>query len=522
MSESKDYQAFRKVLRMAVGNYTQSQFAKLAGISAEHLSRMLNKDDMSKPSQAILEKIAKIACNGITLYDLSRALNGVGNSDADYNKPTGNAADFSVNANKAFGIIAEFLSTHESVMYKTLDDFMSQIFSGYRYICKLSDIQPMNIAYTVLDNSVKYTGEKFAGADSVYCVVMDVSDMFRTIKSPMAVYISDITDGICVHGASMRVSTLFEHFGVLDGMFDEGGCLRSSDDFYACMVRPYYTYSVSSGVRVIPGKEMCDMLFGENTFMPVCIRGYGFYIDEIPDDFYRFLQKHYAVLMHRFRNHPEKYAKAISELGTIGNNSDLSEREKSEKAVLIFKSESKGDWITKAKSLIAFVMKRETGFPFMLYKYIRTDDIENLGDDDKERAQYALKYDSLMTKHDAVMLSDSYISSVSMNQFTVFDIAARYADELHLTTVEEVRYGMIECFTGRPIVYHIVHERKSDNNIDDTESFVWHSDEQPAENGVYRVRFEDGTEAVCAYFTDRSVWMQGEDDRKDIKEWCVM
>ena len=40
--EKKEYKKFRDLLRGGIGSRTQKAFAKEAGISAEHLSRMLN------------------------------------------------------------------------------------------------------------------------------------------------------------------------------------------------------------------------------------------------------------------------------------------------------------------------------------------------------------------------------------------------------------------------------------------------------------------------------------------------
>ena len=53
-----EYREFRELLRRGIGTRTQKAFAEEAGISKEHLNRLLNNKEISRPSAAILKNMA--------------------------------------------------------------------------------------------------------------------------------------------------------------------------------------------------------------------------------------------------------------------------------------------------------------------------------------------------------------------------------------------------------------------------------------------------------------------------------
>lgn len=64
MSEKKEYKEFREMLKEAVatsGYKDQKAFAKAAGMSVEHLSRMLKNETIGQPTQETLKKIMKVS-----------------------------------------------------------------------------------------------------------------------------------------------------------------------------------------------------------------------------------------------------------------------------------------------------------------------------------------------------------------------------------------------------------------------------------------------------------------------------
>lgn len=65
------YPEFRNFLILAIGNKRKKQeFADDAGLSASHLSRMLNNDIISRPSRSTLRKIANASEGRVSYQDL--------------------------------------------------------------------------------------------------------------------------------------------------------------------------------------------------------------------------------------------------------------------------------------------------------------------------------------------------------------------------------------------------------------------------------------------------------------------
>ncbi len=74
MAEKSKYEKLRWLIREAIGSRrTQLGFAVETGISPEHLSRMLNNPEISKPHDKTLQKIAEYADNGVTYKMLKNA-----------------------------------------------------------------------------------------------------------------------------------------------------------------------------------------------------------------------------------------------------------------------------------------------------------------------------------------------------------------------------------------------------------------------------------------------------------------
>ena len=69
MANKAGYTKFRELLRYGIGSRSQRAFALQAGISYEHLNRLLNQDEIGQPSRETLEKIAN-AMNTVSLDEL--------------------------------------------------------------------------------------------------------------------------------------------------------------------------------------------------------------------------------------------------------------------------------------------------------------------------------------------------------------------------------------------------------------------------------------------------------------------
>ena len=70
MKES--YKEFQNLLRAGIGSRTQKEFAQEIGMSKEHLNRMLNSEEINRPSKATLESIAA-HMNSVTISQLLTA-----------------------------------------------------------------------------------------------------------------------------------------------------------------------------------------------------------------------------------------------------------------------------------------------------------------------------------------------------------------------------------------------------------------------------------------------------------------
>lgn len=64
---------FKKILRTAIGKDSQKEFAKKSGLSAEHINRMLNNENMNRPSIKTLKKIIEGAEGKIDSRELYKS-----------------------------------------------------------------------------------------------------------------------------------------------------------------------------------------------------------------------------------------------------------------------------------------------------------------------------------------------------------------------------------------------------------------------------------------------------------------
>lgn len=82
MKKSFDQTTFSKLLTDAIGTRRKKDFAALIGISAEHLSRIINQKFSTPPSIDTLKKIATHADNNVTYQELLEACGYISEKDA--------------------------------------------------------------------------------------------------------------------------------------------------------------------------------------------------------------------------------------------------------------------------------------------------------------------------------------------------------------------------------------------------------------------------------------------------------
>ncbi len=92
-----DIDKFRKLLKKAIGDRKQKEFAEIAGLSYFNLNRMLKNDSNGVPKRSSLEKIAEASEGRVTvsqlLYVCGYKLNDIPVSSSDGEILAGDAAD---------------------------------------------------------------------------------------------------------------------------------------------------------------------------------------------------------------------------------------------------------------------------------------------------------------------------------------------------------------------------------------------------------------------------------------------
>jgi len=67
MAVEYDVKAFQALVREAIGNRTQSEFARESGLTPQYLNRLLNSDDIGRPTKSTLMKLSGHSYSGIPL-----------------------------------------------------------------------------------------------------------------------------------------------------------------------------------------------------------------------------------------------------------------------------------------------------------------------------------------------------------------------------------------------------------------------------------------------------------------------
>lgn len=161
MSEFWDATEFKALLREAIGDRKQKQFAEEASINEASLSRMLNDATIAKPRMYTLKKIASASqSEKVTIRNLARSC---GYSTDNINDPSAGEEDpFNEAYSFAVKLVNEIKSRVSSVRkYPSLDQIFSEIKSS-----KMFDTV-LNIK---ISNETKYWDTKcFRNGAEYYC-----------------------------------------------------------------------------------------------------------------------------------------------------------------------------------------------------------------------------------------------------------------------------------------------------------------------------------------------------------------
>jgi transcriptional regulator with XRE-family HTH domain len=322
MAEKQAYEEFKKLLRAAIGpDRTQAEFAQETGISPEHLSRMLNSREISRPSRNTLAKIAGHAFRAsVTLSDL---LSACGYKEAVEAPTPDTADDIQIRVKKVLDTMADGLRemSGKMVPYDNVYDFLKMIDMLYT---------DCPVSYDISD---PVSLEKPVDGAEMYCnVETSWAEKYYSARFGFGIYFTETKGGkvlVCAPEFSMDelVKRGSDAAREADGLID----VEDTPD-YVCVVKyknlPRRTsadkLTAQTVERMMELKESFPDLSNEELLMriifgdpnrkqrPMSVEGRGFYVDDVPDYIViNFLNSHKDAFV-RSEKEQEIYEKVTS------------------------------------------------------------------------------------------------------------------------------------------------------------------------------------------------------------------
>lgn len=548
---TKNYPTFRNLLRGAICNRTQAQFANESGISAEHLSRMLNSDTIHRPTKATLIKIATAAKNGITFQSLQDALD---QDDGTKAHPSDEklaeavkdfCPDFRDLAHNTMKSLCEIIDRENyPAIVSSISDHIAAILSAASNNTAAGETLP--IAYE-MGRDREHFGRYCAHAKRWLPIWLSMADRKDTATSEMMVHFTELPCGdgetrYIIQGITCAVKAIEDQFGqtsaamrmakeMLDGKLpypeglsepqpepDEDGNVPEADEEVACMAlayeMPYYLdfSPVEHFKESYHGKgktaeeRLLGSIFGERTRWSKTIDGVGFWIDGIPDGLALMLSQHIGPVLAPYgdinQEEAEKRAAietAVREWGILEDSPGVA---KSLDDIGYQDPGANGDkgW----PAAVAEIMRAETGFPFY-YHAPAEDKSEFTGLSDKG----------------CILIDEADVESMHIQREALLTGICRYAKMLGVETFGDILFTGVEDVFRKPMTY-IVRENTghdTDDIPDDepecTEAFDRETS-HPDKIGLYAVELKDGRRTTMCYITPPGVWVKAH------KEWSHM
>ena len=508
------YELFRGVLRGAICNTSQAKFAKMSGISPEHLNRMLNAKEINRPSATTLGKIANVAKNGITLQDLTDALD---KEDPDYHEET--IADLKYKEavedfKPEFEELADecFRSLKNSVanVIKSknwactdLNDFMASVESAYNK-CR---VYPYDISY---DISVprEYFGHMHDDVTHWVSVLVDIIDGRDIAETEIIIYFSYLpkADMMVIQYADMTGEAIVDLYGFPTDKIDYYRELGyEEEDIMDNILKEPYIVSIKRPAKTkfdkAAAERMLRLIFADDEDLEeYVVEGFGFEItDDIPSNFGNFCKLHKKAILASYKKNMAEYIDINEKLDKL-IESDADNKEYAELfSNYIDLVSTASSW----KAVISSVMYRETGYEFELQKADEpTDKLPNL------------------STEDVVMLSDDYSFRSAVTDDTLINIVAKYARQLGLTYFGDIEFHKFihKSWKGKLRKFKVNYNHEEEYDLDDVSDWRLISDEEPSATGMYWVKLKDGREMKVLFIKkeDKGHWVAFH------KEWSDM
>ena len=374
----REYPKFKALLRSAIGARTQAQFANETGISAEHLSRMLNSPAIHRPNKGTLLKIAAAASNGV---DVKAMVDALDEDDGTVSHPSARRAaqamrDFAPTfremACKSIRLLHdEIRDAQYPVVEKSIADHVSKLIR--KATRGVPDVAP--ISYDVGPDRPNF-GKRHGYAPRWAEVSLSMAGSDATATATLLVYftaipgpdgksryavqldtldMADVDDQLGLPGKAIE-DMMAQPTDEADGLPEATAMARLLPYWIDFSPLPARTKEISPGEMPFRWAETLD--------------GFGFWIDGTPDGLAAYLAAHAKPVLDAIEPEEgdeaggaiyDRIATAIDEWGALEDSPGIARD--LEAIGYGTDDDHGGGW----PAAVAEILRSETGFPFRCY-----------------------------------------------------------------------------------------------------------------------------------------------------------
>lgn len=514
-----EFKAFRSLLKGAIGNRSQVQFAKEAGLSSEHINRMLNREEINRPARTTLLKIAAIAKNGITYRMLENALDQEDPIIQMEQKIDSVRIENLLRTKKE----CRLSFTHQAE--ETLSCLSQQLTNGY---CK-KHTQPSSIP-VFMDKLLKHLKREYPGVvDIIYdirktrnyygscanaqqytTIELMMSDEIITVYSKLILYHEKApTNRILIQNARMDVEAIYDLYGCPPCLSDRLSTNNTKDAFTNVITLPFYSFVQANHGSVVRenAEYFLDWTIDEKPEYQTVIEGFGFWLPEIPDKFSNFVRTHLDTILNTLKLAYDFESDITNDLETIKvslKNELKQEIPDKQRIVNILSLSENINWLF----VIASTMETETRLPIFYYTN-------------------ANKTDDFLSKDPCIMIRNDDLKTMGMSQESVLNTMYFFAQELGLRTFGDILFYTTEKASRKQNTYRIREDAEMEHIFvpDFSQMDIKTFDPnqcQPEKTGVYRVWLKDGRDLLLTWQEKGHCWVgHYKDWTSQIVKWCT-
>ena len=503
---AQNYTSFRYLLKLAIGTYSQAQFAAASHISAEHLNRMINKEVINKPSDATLHKIAANAKNGITYQMLVNAIKTESGEKQETEPEDVIAAqynalwhtDFEHTAGQVMATIAKIAEKRtENETFDTLDNTISSIMAE-----AIEEYLPcQEICYRINFEGkypvhIESMPNRFA---DFWCdVELTMSNGYKNAVSHMVLFYTELErpDGSVaklVQKTSCSVKDYFNVCGIPPCLSEE--CEKDMD---TVMDRPYFIQFNEAErffepFRDITGKNaeerVLNSIFGVKTEYTETTEGIGFYIEEANSEkIYSMLLSHKEMILNEWQDLEEE--EPLSE--RMKQAASLQEIQNLLDEVEYVDGNCKND--TGWPATIALIMEKETGFPFRYRSASGANE----------------KFTDLSEKS-CILISETDRKSKNISRDAVLNAICIYAEALGIKTFGDILFTKIRTTFRKPKTYRVARTETEEKTKKERNNCSYPARIRdgcsPDRNGIYECLLVDGRQMRMIYIKEKNAYV---------------